>query len=86
MLAPPRHNDQGNVIHVGVEGAEGEGEFHDTEGRGEDDDRGAGAPIPKILATPTMEEPVDVETQTWDLTYTVDDTPWIPCHLTLWIS
>ena len=30
MAAATRHDDQGNVIHVGEEGAEGE--YHDTEG------------------------------------------------------
>ena len=45
MATAARHDDQGNAIHVGVEGAEGEeGEFHDAEGRGVGDDRGQGYP------------------------------------------
>ena len=33
MAAAARHDDQGNVIHVGEEGAEGEeGEYYDAEG------------------------------------------------------
>ena len=32
MAAPPRHNDQGNAVHVGEEGAEGEEEYHDAKG------------------------------------------------------
>ena len=31
MAVATRQNDQGNAIHVGEEGAEGE-EYHDTEG------------------------------------------------------
>ena len=35
MAAAARHDDQGNIIHVGEEGAEGEeGEYLDTEGQG----------------------------------------------------
>ena len=44
MVAATRHDDQGNVIHVGEEGAEGE--YYDTEGWGIGDDRGQGAPDP----------------------------------------
>ena len=32
MAAATRHDDQGNVIHIGKEGAEGEGEHHDAKG------------------------------------------------------
>ena len=33
MAAATRHDDQGNMIHIGKEGAEGEeGEYHDTKG------------------------------------------------------
>ena len=33
MATATRHDDQGNLIHVGEEGAEGEeGEYHDAEG------------------------------------------------------
>ena len=47
MAAATRHDDQGNVIHIGEEGAEGEeGEYHDTEGRGIGDDRGQSVPDP----------------------------------------
>ena len=47
MAAATRHDDQGNVIHIGEEGVEGEeGEYHDTEGWGIGDDRGQGAPDP----------------------------------------
>ena len=47
MATATRHDDQGNVIHVGEEGAEGEeGEYHDTEGWGIGDDRGQGTPDP----------------------------------------
>ena len=31
MATAARHDDQGNMIHIGEEGAEG-GEYHDTEG------------------------------------------------------
>ena len=45
MAAATRHDDQGNVIHVRGEGAEGEeGEFQDTEGKGIGDDRRQGVP------------------------------------------
>ena len=47
MTAATRHDDQGNIIHVGKEGAEEEeGEYHDAEGQGIGDDRGQGAPDP----------------------------------------
>ena len=46
MAAAARQDDQGNVIQVGEEGAEEEGEYHDAEGRGIGDDRGQGAPDP----------------------------------------
>ena len=39
MATAARQDDQGNVIQVG-EGAEGEGEYQDAEGRGAGDDRG----------------------------------------------
>ena len=32
MAAASRQDDQGNAVHVGEEGAEGEGEYHDAEG------------------------------------------------------
>ena len=33
MAAAARHDDQGNAVHVGGEGVEGEeGEFHDAKG------------------------------------------------------
>ena len=33
MTAAARHDDQGNIIHIGKEGAEEEeGEYHDAEG------------------------------------------------------
>ena len=48
MATATRHADQGNVIHVGGEGVEGEeGEFHDAEGQGIGDDRGQGVPDPQ---------------------------------------
>ena len=41
MAAAARQDDQGNVVQVGEEGAEGEGgEYQDTEGQGPGDDRG----------------------------------------------
>ena len=47
MATAARHDDQGNVIHVGKEGAEGEeGEYHDAKGQGISDDREQGAPAP----------------------------------------
>ena len=44
MAAATRQDDQGNVVQ---EGAEGEGEYQDTEGQGPGDDRGWGAPDPQ---------------------------------------
>ena len=33
MVRAIRHDDQGNAVHIGKEGAEGEeGEYHDAEG------------------------------------------------------
>ena len=32
MAAAARQDDQGNAVHVGEEGAEGEGEYQDTKG------------------------------------------------------
>ena len=32
MAAAAGHDDQGNIIHVGEEGAEGEEEYHDAKG------------------------------------------------------
>ena len=47
MVAATRHDDQGNAIHIGEEGAEGEeGEYHDAKGQGVGDDRGQGVPDP----------------------------------------
>ena len=47
MAAAARHDDQGNAVHIGEEGAEGEeGEYQDAEGQGAGDDRGQGAPDP----------------------------------------
>ena len=47
MATATRHNDQGNVIHIGEEGAEGEeGKYHDAKGPGIGDDRGQGVPDP----------------------------------------
>ena len=47
MATAARQDDQGNVIQVGEEGAEGEeGEYQDAEGQGAGDDRGWGAPDP----------------------------------------
>ena len=47
MATAARQDDQGNVVHVGEEGAEGEeGEYQDTKGQGAGDDRGQGAPDP----------------------------------------
>ena len=40
MAAAARQDDQGNVVQVGEEGAEGEGEYQDTKGQGAGDDRG----------------------------------------------
>ena len=40
MAAATRQDDQGNVIQVGEEGAEGEEEYQDATGRGAGDDRG----------------------------------------------
>ena len=46
-MLPHMVSDQGNIIYIGKEGAEGgEGEYHDTEGQGIGDDRGQGAPDP----------------------------------------
>ena len=46
MAAAARQDDQENVVQVGEEGAEGEGEYKDTEGWGPGNDRGQGAPDP----------------------------------------
>ena len=47
MAAATRHDDQGNLIHIGEEGAEGEeGEYHNAKGQGIGDGRGQGAPDP----------------------------------------
>ena len=32
MATAATHNDQGNAVHVGEEGAEGEGEYQDAKG------------------------------------------------------
>ena len=41
MATAIRQDDQGNVIQVGEEGAEGEeGEYQDAKGQGAGDDRG----------------------------------------------
>ena len=48
MATAARQDDQGNVIQVGEEGAEGEeGEYQDAKGQGAGDDRGQGAPDPR---------------------------------------
>ena len=74
MATTARQDDQGNVIQVGEEGAEGEeGEYQDAEGWGAGNDRDKVSPILTILKTHSMEEHVDA-------------IPWIPYHLTLWIS
>ena len=74
MAAAARQDDQGNVIQVGEEGAEGEeGEYQDTKGEVQ---VMIGDKVPlilMILKTHPMEEHVDA-------------IPWIPYHLTLWIS
>ena len=45
MATATRQDDQGNAIHAGEEGAEGEeGKYQDTEGQGAGDDRGWGVP------------------------------------------
>ena len=57
MATAARQDDQGNAVHVGEEGAEGEeGEYQDTKGRGVGDDRGQGAPDLTILETHLIEE------------------------------
>ena len=74
MAAATRQDDQGNVIQVGEEGAEGEErEYQDAKGQGAGDDRGWGAPILMTLETHPIEEHMDA-------------IPLIPCHPTLWIS
>ena len=45
MATAARQDDQGNVIQVGEEGAEGGREYQDAEGQGAGD-RGQGAPDP----------------------------------------
>ena len=32
MAAATTHDDQGSIIHIGKEGAEGEGQYYDAEG------------------------------------------------------
>ena len=44
MATATRQDNQGNAVHVGEEGAEGEGEYQDAKGRGAGDDREQGAP------------------------------------------
>ena len=47
MATATRQYDQGNAVHVGEEGAEGEeGEYQNAKGRGAGDDREQGAPAP----------------------------------------
>ena len=65
MAATAIHNDQGNAIHIGEEGAEGEeGEYHDAL-----KDKALVmigdkvSLIPIILMTLTMEELMDMRTQ-----------------------
>ena len=73
MAAAARQDDQGNVVQVGEEEAEGEkGEYQDAEGQGPGD-RDEVPLILMILKTHLMEEPV----------YAI---PWIPYHPTLWTS
>ena len=45
MAAATRQDDQGNAVHVGEEGAEGE-EYQNTEGQVAGYGRGQGAPDP----------------------------------------
>ena len=74
MAAATRQDDQGNVVQVGEEEAEGEeGEYQDTKGKVQVMIGDEVPPIPMILETHLMEEHVDA-------------IPWIPYHLTLWIS
>ena len=40
MAAATRQDDQGNVVQVGEEGDEGEGEYQDAKGQGPGNDRG----------------------------------------------
>ena len=55
MAAATRHDDWGNVVQVGKEGAEEEGEYQDAEGWGSGNDRGWGAPDPNDPQDPPYE-------------------------------
>ena len=74
MATAARQDDQGNVIQVGEEGAEGEGGDYQDALKGKVPVM-IGDEVPlilMILETHPMEEHVDA-------------IPWIPDHVTLWI-